>query len=196
MKLAIQTGSSTAGSRGWVTRMPVSMPRFSAVSTASSLVPARRHSATKAATSGSASSAFASGWSGATAAKVAPQSVSGRVVNTSSVSKPFGAPLVSKLNCRPRLLPIQLRCISRTFSGQCGSPSSAARSSSAMSVMRKNHWTSSRRSTGAPERQPRPSITCSLASTVMSTGSQFTTAALRVTSPASSMSRNSACCWP
>ena len=65
-----------------------------------------------------------------------------------------------------------------------------------MSEILKNHWVSSRRSTGAPERQPLPSITCSLASTVMSTGSQFTTAALRVTSPASSMSRNSACCWP
>jgi hypothetical protein len=33
----------------------------------------------------------------------------------------------------------------------------------------------SRFSTGALVRQPRPSITCSLASTVMSTGSQFTT---------------------
>ena len=33
-------------------------------------------------------------------------------------------------------------------------------------VILKNHWVSSRCSTGAPERQPRPSITCSLASTV------------------------------
>ena len=40
--------------------------------------------------------------------------------------------------------------------------------------MRKNHWVSLRRSTGAPERQPLPSITCSLASTVLSTGSQLT----------------------
>ena len=38
----------------------------------------------------------------------------------------------------------------------------------------KNHWVSSRCSTSAPERQPRPSITCSLASTVWSTGSQLT----------------------
>ena len=32
---------------------------------------------------------------------------------------------VAKPNCRPRLLPIQLRCMVRTFSGQCSSPSSA-----------------------------------------------------------------------
>ena len=51
-----------------------------------------------------------------------PSSVSGRVVKTSSVSKPSGAPRVSKRNCSPRLLPIQLRCIVRTFSGQCVQP--------------------------------------------------------------------------
>jgi hypothetical protein len=38
------------------------------------------------------------------------------------------------------------------------------------SVILKNHCVSSRCSTGAPERQPRPSMTCSLASTVSSTG--------------------------
>ena len=37
----------------------------------------------------------------------------------------------------------------------------------------------SRFSTSAPVRQPRPSMTCSLASTVWSTGSQFTTEFLR-----------------
>ncbi len=40
--------------------------------------------------------------------------------------------------------------------------------------MRRNHWLSRRFSTAAPERQPRPSTTCSLASTVWSTGSQLT----------------------
>ena len=45
--------------------------------------------------------------------------------------------------------------------------------------MRKNHWLSLRLSTTAPERQPRPSITCSLASTVWSTGSQLTQPSLR-----------------
>ena len=44
----------------------------------------------------------------------------------------------------------------------------------------KNHCVSSRCSTSAPERQPRPSITCSLASTVWSTGSQLTFDFLRV----------------
>ena len=47
------------------------------------------------------------------------------------------------------------------------------------SLILKNHCVSSRRSTSAPERQPLPSSTCSLARTVMSTGSQFTTALLR-----------------
>ncbi len=44
----------------------------------------------------------------------------------------------------------------------------------AKSVILRNHWLSLRFSTSAPERQPRPSITCSLASTVRSTGSQLT----------------------
>ena len=54
----------------------------------------------------------------------------------------------------------------------------------AKSVILKNHWVSSRCSTSAPERQPRPSMTCSLASTVWSTGSQFTFDCLRSTRPA------------
>ena len=67
----------------------------------------------------------------------------------------------------------------RTFSGQRSSVSSAVSNSSEKSVILKNHCDSLRRSTIAPERQPRPSITCSLASTVMSTGSQFTSASPR-----------------
>ena len=49
--------------------------------------------------------------------------------------------------------------------------------------MRRNHCDSSFFSTSAPERQPRPSITCSLASTVPSTGSQLTQLSLRSTRP-------------
>jgi hypothetical protein len=62
--------------------------------------------------------------------------------------------------------------------------------------MEKNHWLSSFFSTGAPERQPRPSITCSLASTVPSTGSQLTQLSLRSTRPCFQKSRKSFCCWP
>ena len=51
--------------------------------------------------------------------------------------------------------------------------SSASSSSCEYLVILKTHWFISRCSTTAPERQPRPSITCSLASTVMSTGSQL-----------------------
>ena len=77
-------------------------------------------------------------------------------------------------------LPIQFLCCVHTKSGQLGSkPSSACSSSSAKAVILKNHWVRSRCSTGASERQPRPSITCSLASTVFSTGSQLTLAVLR-----------------
>ena len=60
------------------------------------------------------------------------------------------------------------------------SPSS---SSSAKSVIFRNHWLSLRFSTSAPDRQPRPSITCSLASTVMSTGSQLTARFLAIDQP-------------
>ena len=38
----------------------------------------------------------------------------------------------------------------------------------------KNHWDKNFFSTSAPDRHPRPSITCSFARTVLSTGSQFT----------------------
>ncbi|MCY1294098.1 hypothetical protein D9M70_433800 [compost metagenome] len=61
--------------------MPVSMPFFSAVSSAASEVPARRHSSQKASTSGLVAAAcLASGWSAAIARKEAPKSVSGWVV--------------------------------------------------------------------------------------------------------------------
>ena len=44
--------------------------------------------------------------------------MSGRVVNTSTWSIPPAGSARRKRNCRPRLLPIQFSCISRTFSGQ------------------------------------------------------------------------------
>ena len=61
-------------------------------------------------------------------------------------------------------------------SGQSSRPVSR---SSAKSVIFRNHWFSRRFSTRAPERQPRPSMTCSLASTVCSSGSQLTQDSLR-----------------
>ena len=59
----------------------MSRPRFSAVSIASSLAPVLPAFGDEGGDCGDrASSAFASGWSGETAAKVAPKIVSGRVV--------------------------------------------------------------------------------------------------------------------
>jgi hypothetical protein len=89
-----------------------------------------------------------------------------------------------------------LACISFTRSGQRSSVPSASSSSGAYLVMDRNHWLSLRFSTGAPERQPRPSITCSFASTVPSTGSQLTQLSFRSTRPARQKSRNSRCCCP
>ena len=106
--------------------------------------------------------------------KAAPKSVSGRVVKISSVGPGAASPANSKRMRRPSERPIQFRCISRTLSGHRSRPSRARRRSSLYSVMVRNHWVSSRCSTGAPERQPLPSITCSLARTVWSTGSQLT----------------------
>ena len=80
MKLAIQTGTS-APVKGWITFRPVSQPIFSACSISAWEAPPLRHSATKAATRGSASaSCFEMGWSGARPRKLAPNRVSGRVV--------------------------------------------------------------------------------------------------------------------
>ncbi len=81
MKLAIPTGTVGWWSKGWTTFRPVSKPSFSADSISASEVPPLRHSAMKAATFASpAASSSASGWSGATATKLAPYRVSGRVV--------------------------------------------------------------------------------------------------------------------
>ena len=104
--------------------------------------------------------------------KVAPYSVSGRVVNTvTGSSRPSTGNRISA----PSERPIQFRCISSTRSGQL--PSSGAMSASsrsAYSVILKYHWVSSRRTTSAPHRSHLPAITCSLARTVWSTGHQLT----------------------
>ena len=79
-----------------------------------------------------AAAAAASGWSGAIAMNFAPNSVSCRVVKISSSSSPFGEVLASsaKRTSRPSERPIQFFCISRTFSGQRSSVSSALSRSS------------------------------------------------------------------
>jgi len=198
-KFAIHTGNVWPGISGWPTRRPVSKPRFSAASITASLVPMLRHCATKACAAWSrAATAAETGCSGANATNDMPNSVSGRVVNTStSASVPdSGGAVRGKRTRAPSLRPIQRACMVRTRSGQRSSPSSAASRSGAYWVMRKNHWESCRFSTTAPDRQPRPSMTCSLASTVPSTGSQLTQLSLRSTSPACRKSRNSFCWCP
>ena len=108
---------------------------------------------------------------------VAPNNVSGRVVNTSmspaSVWNNTDAPVDR---------PIQLRCMALTFSGQ----SSNSRSSSSRSeyaVMRIIHCRSRFRNTGKLPRSLRPSdVTSSLASTVPRPGHQLTIESARYTS--------------
>ncbi len=98
--------------------------------------------------------------------------MSGRVVNTVTGS---ARPSMANWTSAPSLRPIQLRCIGSTRSGHL--PSSGAMSASsrsAYSVILKYHWVSVRRMTSAPQRSHRPPTTCSLASTVWSTGHQLT----------------------
>ena len=192
-KFAIQTGYSCP-LKGCLTLKPVSKPRFSACSIAASDVPMRRHSAMNSAAFASrAPAAAAKGCSAATARNDMPNSVSGRVVNTSTSEISTAASASLNRTFAPSLRPIQFDCISFTRSGQRSSPPSASSRSGANFVMLKNHWLSCFFSTNAPDRQPRPSITCSLASTVPSTGSQFTQDSLRSTSPARQKSTKSFC---
>ena len=74
--------------------------------------------------------------SGAKTAKVIPNSVSGRVVNTGkfkSVSK------ILRLNSAPLDLPIQFSCMDLTLDGQSPISSNPLRSSSEYSEILKNH---------------------------------------------------------
>src|SRR5476649_2200514 len=86
----------------------------------------------------------------------ARNSVSCRVVKIFSSVSPDGVVVESsaKRTSMPSLRPIQLRCISRTLSGQRSSESSASSSSCEYFVILKTHWFISRCSTTAPERQP------------------------------------------
>ena len=82
-----------------------------------------RKAATRARSSASAITWSTSGCSGASTAYVMPNTVSGRVVNTRIFSSE--RPATGRSNSAPSLLPIQLRCIVLTRSGQ--SPSRAFR---------------------------------------------------------------------
>ena len=86
----------------------------------------------------------------------------------------------SKVTWAPSDRPIQLRWAVITRSGQLASRTSRLSSSSwAYSVILKYHCVSSRLVTSAPQRSQCPSMTCSLASTVWSTGHQLTGLSLR-----------------
>ena len=118
---------------------------------------------------------IAIGWSIDIPQKVAPKSVSGRVVKTliGLVSR-FSGSIHLNSNEIPIDLPIQFSCIILTRSGHSFSFGISSSSLSASLEIFKNHCVNVFLSTVAPERHPLPSITCSLARTVLSTGSQFT----------------------
>src|SRR3954447_7654460 len=99
------------------------------------------------------------------------------------------APTTWNLSRAPSERPIQFRCMTTTFSGHSESVSRLASSSSAYAVILKNHCSSERCSTTDPHRQHAPSTTCSLASTVLSTGHQLTVERLRYASPRSNILR-------
>jgi len=197
-KSATKTGISSLVT-GLVAGGPVATPFGSSPSGSASSSMKCRTSA-----SDSASSSLI-GWSGASAKNVAPWIVSTRVVNAStgpysrgSVPSPrpfeaLRASLTSKVKVVPCWRPIQLRCIWRTESGHPANPSIASNSSSAYSVISRNHWSRSRVSTGVSHRQHSSSSpsTCSSARTVSQEGHQFTSASRRSTSPASWKRRNS-----
>src|SRR5665648_1093641 len=127
-----------------------------------------------------------SGCSGASTMKVAPNSVSGRVVKT-SIATVFAPSAVTpsetvepsatgawKDTLAPDERPIQLRCISLTGSGQ-SSRSKSSTSRSEYLVIRIIHWDRLRLNTGKLPRSDRPSlVTSSLARTVPSPGHQLT----------------------
>ena len=85
------------------------------------------------------------------------------------------APATGKRSLAPSLRPIQLRCAVLVVSDQSIVSRLWSRRS-AESLMRKNHCSSSRCSTMVPHRSQAPPTTCSLASTVLQLGHQFTAA--------------------
>src|SRR5215813_1137868 len=117
--------------------------------------------------------------------KVAPKSVSGRVVKTviergDEATGDDATGLLSPVATgnaisAPSERPSQFRCAVRVVSDQ-SIVSRFLSSRSAYSVIRKNHCSRKRCSTTAPQRSQRPFSTCSLASTVLSLGHQLTAA--------------------
>jgi hypothetical protein len=106
---------------------------------------------------------------------VAPKSVSGRVVKT-VIRWPPG---VANTSSAPSDRPIQFVWRRRVEADQ-SSVSRLARSRSAYCVIRKNHCSSTRCSTFTSGwRSQKPLMTCSLASTVLQAGHQFTAPRLR-----------------
>ena len=79
-----------------------------------------------------------------------------------------------KSTSAPSERPIQLACICLTRSGQPGSFSRSSSSSWEYSVILKYHCSRSRFSGSVPQRQHLPSVTCSLARTVLQVGHQLT----------------------
>src|SRR4029453_9338957 len=114
-----------------------------------------------------------------------------RVVNTSRFEgfEGFEGFSTAKVTRAPSERPTQLRCMVRTFSGQAPSSFMSSTSSSAYWVILQNHCSSSRISTIESQRQQRPSMTCSLASTVLQLGHQLTLERLRYARPRSSIFR-------
>ena len=156
---------------GCLANRPVLKPSFSAFARASSVVPDLSHSDLNFLKLSVFLNFSLSGWSAERAIKLAPKIVSGLVVKTSIF---FSDPSISNTISQPNDLPIQFFCINLTFSGHPVSLSRSLRSSLEKFVILKNHCESFFLSTTALERQPFPFITCSLAKTVFSIGSQFT----------------------
>ena len=157
---------------------PVATPVLSAPCAVRSISDSRAARSTYASTTSRRSGAviFAtSGCSGASTTNVAPNTVSGRVVKK-RISAPSW-PSTGNAISAPSDRPIQFVCITRTRSGQ--SMPSKLSSSSAYLVIRKNHCSRARFSTGVSHRSHLPPMTCSLASTVRSFGHQFTGAFAR-----------------
>ncbi len=150
--------------------------------------------------------------------KLAPNTVSGRVVNTSMAasSAPAAPPcsraapgpaapapdatsarvgggeVTGKRSRAPSERPIQFRWAVLVVSDQ-SIQSRSSRSRPAYSVILKNHWLRNRVPTGVPQRSHAPAITCSLASTVLQEGHQLTGASFFSASPASYSCRKIHC---
>ena len=134
----------------------------------------RRASSTYASTSSLCSgivSLSTRGCSGASTTNVTPKIVSIRVVKVVRVvwSRPYSD--MSNSMSTPSLRPIQLVCMMLIFSGQ--SIFEWSRSSSAYWVTLNSHWSRSRLETSEEHRSHRPSMTCSLARTVLQDGHQL-----------------------